>query len=223
MEYFTRELILSYANGVGWKDADVTYEASSVNNDLESGVSGGTIMVLILIGLALGTAAAATLVELTTLGDKPEFKDKEQAELLQEASKFRRLTQYDNVLLQRKADRARWCLPCSLIRSGVHLNIQPRGYRTIVQKEMADPNVAASQRITSHLKLFNGLKGSAALLAVWGITFQFAWFSVISNPAEVDAMRGTFAFNAVSGAVYTVPVFFFCSGFLQTLSFMQKD
>ena len=88
---------------------------------------------------------------------------------------------------------------------------------------MADANIAPSERVTQHLKLFNGLKGSAVLLAIWGITFQFSWFSVISNPDEVDAMRGTWAFNAVSGAVYTVPVFFYCSGFLQTLSFMRKD
>lgn len=88
---------------------------------------------------------------------------------------------------------------------------------------MADTNIAPNQRVTTHLKLFNGLKGSAVLLAIWGLTFQFSWFSVLSNPDEVDAMRGTLAFNFVSGAVYTIPVFFFCSGFLQTLSFMQKD
>lgn len=36
-------------------------------------------------------------------------------------------------------------------------------------------------------------------------------------------MRGSLAFNAVSGAAYTVPVFFYCSGFLQTLAFLQRD
>lgn len=144
MRYFTEELITGYANGVGWKEVNVTYTASSADNTKESSIGAGTVVVLLLLALALGAAGAATLVELTTFGDRPEFGDKEQAELLQEASKFRRLTQYDCVLLQRKTGRSRWCLPCSFIRGGVLLNIQPRGYRSIVQQEMADPNIAPS-------------------------------------------------------------------------------
>jgi hypothetical protein len=58
---------------------------------------------------------------------------------------------------------------------------------------------------------------------IWGITFYFSWFSVISNQPEVDSMMDTMLFNTVSGTVYTVPVFLFCSGFLQTFSFLQKD
>lgn len=58
---------------------------------------------------------------------------------------------------------------------------------------------------------------------VWGFTFYFVWFSVISNPDEVKEMRKSIVFNIVSGTVYTMPVFFFCSGFLQTYSFLQRD
>ena len=220
---FTEELILGYASGVGWKDATVDYEAASVMNEKESAFTGSTFAVLGLIALILGAAGAGTLVELSPLGDKEEYRDKQQAELLQEASKFRRLTQYDAVLLQRKTDRARTCLLCSMMRNGVLLNIQPRGYRNMVQQEMAEANIAPEQRITKHLKVFNGLKGGAVLLVVWGITFQFAWFSVVSNPEEVGTMSSSWMFNIVSATVYTVPVFFFCSAFLQTMSFMQKD
>lgn len=144
MRYFTEELITGYATGVGWRDVNVSYTASSADNTKESSINAGTVVVLLLLALALGAAGAATLVELTTLGDRPEYKDKESAELLQEASKFRRLTQYDCVLLQRKTDAFRWALPCSFIRGGVLLNIQPRGYRSIVQREMADANIAPS-------------------------------------------------------------------------------
>ena len=36
-------------------------------------------------------------------------------------------------------------------------------------------------------------------------------------------MESSVVFNIVSGTVYTAPLFFFCSGFLQTLSFLQSD
>lgn len=36
-------------------------------------------------------------------------------------------------------------------------------------------------------------------------------------------MQNTFLFNLVSGTVYTVPIFFFCSGFLQAYSLIQAD
>lgn len=60
------------------------------------------------------------------------------------------------------------------------------------------------------------------IYASWGVTFYFAWFSIISNMTDVDNMRKTIGFNIVTGAIYTVPIFFFCSGFLQTYAFMQK-
>jgi peptidoglycan/LPS O-acetylase OafA/YrhL len=71
--------------------------------------------------------------------------------------------------------------------------------------------------------VFNGLKGLSMVYMVWGFTFYFVWFSVISNPEEVQTMKGSIFFNVVSGVVYTVPVFFFCSGFLQTYSFLQDN
>lgn len=60
-------------------------------------------------------------------------------------------------------------------------------------------------------------------MAVWGITFYFVQFSIVSNPDGVNDMSNTILFNIVSGTVFTVPIFFFCSGFLQTFAFLQKD
>ena len=61
------------------------------------------------------------------------------------------------------------------------------------------------------------------VLMVWGMTFYFVWFSVISNPEEMDTMKNTLTFNCVTFTIYTVPAMFFCSGFLQTHSFLTKD
>lgn len=63
----------------------------------------------------------------------------------------------------------------------------------------------------------------ATLLVVWGITFFFVWYSVVSNNDELEKMTNTLAFNVVTMAVYTAPVFFMVSGFLQTHAFIQRD
>lgn len=47
-----------------------------------------------------------TCVEITSLGDKEEVRGKEDAAALFEAAKFRRLAQYDAILLQRKSEGA---------------------------------------------------------------------------------------------------------------------
>lgn len=57
----------------------------------------------------------------------------------------------------------------------------------------------------------------------WGITFYFVWLSVISNPEGVDEMTSSLFFNVVSCTVYAAPIFFFCSGFLQTFALMQDS
>ena len=37
-----------------------------------------------------------------------------------------------------------------------------------------------------------------------------------------DDMTSTLFFNVVSATVYAAPLFFFCSGFLQTFALMQR-
>jgi len=49
-----------------------------------------------------GLVVAGTCVELSGCGDIEEVKNETNAEALFEAAKFRRLAQYDSVLLQRK-------------------------------------------------------------------------------------------------------------------------
>jgi hypothetical protein len=151
-------------------------------------------------------------VEQSSCGDKDDLKD--QNEFLYEASKFRRLNQYESVLLQRKKPLYQKILAFSFLRTVVNLNMYPRGLRDGIREEEEDQRVQPDRRIAKYLKVFNGLKGSAVFINCWGITFWFSWYSVISNPEGVDDMTSSLYFNIVSSTVYTAPLFFFCSGFL---------
>ena len=173
--------------------------------------------------IALGLMVIGCIFENSKCGDDKKISNAQNEEALLEAAKFRRLEQYDHILLQRKTRKARYMLPFACLRNGVHLNIQGRALRNAMRAEEKIEGVPASSKVTRNLKVFNGLKGFAMLYVIWGQTFFFSWYSVINNPESVKQMRSQTLFNAVTASVYTVPVFFFCSGFLQTFSFTQKD
>ena len=103
------------------------------------------------------------------------------------------------------------------------MGLLPRAQRTAIQREAVDATIKPDKRISQHLSVFNGVKGMAMVFMTWGITFYFVWFSIISNPEDVSTMSDTFMFNVVSMCVYTVPIFFFCSGFLQSFALIQSD
>ena len=149
VRYFTEELILGYAKGAGWENPTVDYHmASTDDGDSASEVRTGAVAVGAILLIALGLCGAGIITELTKCGDKPDYKDEHEAQALYEAAKFRRMAQYDAVLLQRKSDRSSLLLPFSLIRNGVQLNILPRGQRTVMKKEQSDPAIAQDKRIT---------------------------------------------------------------------------
>lgn len=166
---------------------------------------------------------AGTCTELTRYGDKVEIRRDIDRDVLYEAAKFRRIEQYDSIMLQRKNFFAQRLLTFSIIRNSIQMNVPSRTLRESVADEAKDENVAEHQRIAKYLKVFNGMKGSSMLLAAWGLTFYFSWFGVVQNKGETDQMRKTLLFNIVTGTIYTVPTFFFCSGFLQTYSFLHND
>lgn len=62
-------------------------------------MTAGAAFLLALLALGLVVGGAATGIELGSIGDEAALKEPEKAELLHEASKFRRLTQYDCILL----------------------------------------------------------------------------------------------------------------------------
>ena len=101
---------------MGWEDVNVSYVAASNNNDEESKITAGAVITLVLILLGLLISGTAMFIELSTIGDKEQLKEPEKSELLYEASKFRRLTQYDCILLQRKSAFYQKVLPLSTLR-----------------------------------------------------------------------------------------------------------
>lgn len=162
----------------------------------------------------LGMVGLGTIIELTSCGDEDDYKGGEIAMSLYHASLFRRLYQYDAVLLQRKKPWARFLTCFSLLRNGVNLNIQPRGLRDSVQKELAKEEVPYEKKIADNLRALTGMKGVAAIWIIWGSTFWFGWMSYLSNGDELPAMVSSVAFTIVSCTVFIVPLFLFISGFL---------
>lgn len=179
-------LIKGYSKNAGWENVEVTFTASTIESDnIKEASSNGLYALLAVLGVVLLLAAVGTLIEVSTIGDLDEYKKGDEdgdkaAEKLAEAALFRRVTQYDCVLLQRKKQWARKLLAFSFIRNGVLMNILPRGQRTAIQNEMKCAEVPIDMKVADNLGVFNGLKGSAILLAGWGMTFYFSWFSVLT-------------------------------------------
>jgi hypothetical protein len=68
-----------------------------------SNIGNGIIIAGSVMYVAWCLVGAGTIVELTKIGDRKEYKESEKSELLHEASKYRRISQYNSVLLQRKS------------------------------------------------------------------------------------------------------------------------
>jgi len=189
VEGYTKELIKGYAEGIGWKNVNISYYAASDHDALQTEkTSTGIVLLAGIMGLALIAVMVGSCIEASTFGDREEVSNAVDADALHQAAQFRRLEQYDAVLLQRKSDRARTMLPFSMLRNGVHLNLPQRSLRTAIQNEKKDTAIRKDRRIAQYLKVFNGLKGSAMLLMIWGFTFYFVSFSVISNKDQMEQM-----------------------------------
>jgi hypothetical protein len=88
-----------------------------------------------MIAVALGLVAVGTLVELSTIGDIEEMKRTDTKDALYEAAKFRRMEQYDSILLQRKSTLSQFLLCFSQLRNALQLNSQSRGYKNAIKNE----------------------------------------------------------------------------------------
>jgi len=189
VEGYTSELITGYAEGIGWTNVKLQYHPASQHDALQTEKTSTGIVVLAgIMGLVLIAVMVGSCIEASTFGDREEVSNAVDADALHQAAQFRRLEQYDAVLLQRKSDRARAALPFSMLRNGVHLNLPQRSLRTATQNEKKDTAIRKDRRIAQYLKVFNGMRGSAMLLMVWGFTFYFVAFSVISNRDQLEQM-----------------------------------
>jgi hypothetical protein len=72
-------------------------------------------------------------------------------------------------------------LAFSPIRNIVLESLLPRALRTSISIENQDSNIPKDKHIASNLRVLNGLRAVSMILAAWGMTFYFSWFSIISN------------------------------------------
>ena len=105
--YYTNDLIKGYAEGVGWQNVVVDYHlASEYDDEKASETQPGTYIILAILLIAILLMLVGTCVEMSRCGDRKEVSDEADAQILYEAAKFRRLKQYDAILLQRKTPQA---------------------------------------------------------------------------------------------------------------------
>ena len=100
VSYFTSELIKGYAEGIGWENVSIDYHLASQYDDKQieenkAGIGAFGVMMMITCGLV----GVGTIIELSSIGNRDEYKTEDMLQPLYEASKFRRLQQYDSVLL----------------------------------------------------------------------------------------------------------------------------
>ena len=87
------ELITNYAVNAGFENVKVDYTMSTKASDENRAASmNGTYVMVALLLAILGFSAFCTLFELFPWGDMEEYRSSDKADLLKEASKFRRLT-----------------------------------------------------------------------------------------------------------------------------------
>ena len=157
-------------------------------------------------GFLLLLATVGTTVEMSSVGNDPEF----DRELLNEVSKFKTTKQYETVSLQKKKPWAQTLLAFSLIRNLNKLNIQPYPYK----KASRENKNQATKIMVKRLNVFNGIKAVSILYAILGMTFLFSYYSIIANPQEVELKKMSYAFMIIYGSIYTVPILFMTAGFL---------
>jgi len=142
---YTESLITSQAVGANWDVDRIDYHmASKYDEEQISTTSPWTLVFAGILGLALFLVFLGTLVELSMIGDVKQSIDKQNnlkpidQDLLSEASRFRRLIQYDSILIQRKSKCMQFLLQFSLIRNMVLLNILPRQLRSAIKLEESE-------------------------------------------------------------------------------------
>lgn len=116
-------LLVRYAAEAHWENPTVTYEASweYVNETSRAFDSTGKIVGVSIFGVLLLMVAIGSCVEISSIGNDPEF-DKE---VLKELNKFKSTDQYETVIMQQKLPWARYFVAMSAIRNINKMNMKP--------------------------------------------------------------------------------------------------
>jgi hypothetical protein len=65
------------------------------------------------------------------------------------------------------------------------------------------------------VKVINGVKAMATLIAMWGSTILFSYYAILGDTVFINDRVKSWNFTFLVGSsLYTIPVLFLCSGFL---------
>ena len=172
-------LLVRYAQDAYWTNTNVTYTMSSFYAaDIGRSFTTAKYAAIGVLGFLLLLATVGTTVEMSSIGNDPEF----DRDLLKEVSKFKNTKQYETVSLQKKKPWAQALLAFSLIRNLNKLNIQSYPYKRASRENKNQ----ATKIMVKRLNIFNGIKAVSILYAILGMTFLFSYYSILANPQEVE-------------------------------------
>lgn len=115
-------LLLRYASEANWENPSVEYVASwQYEHDTARSFDTGKIVGISIFGFCLLVVSIGSCVELSSIGDDPEF-DKE---VLQELNRFKSTDQYEAVIMQQKLPWAQYLVALSAIRNINKMNMKP--------------------------------------------------------------------------------------------------
>lgn len=164
-----------------------------------------------IFGVLLLFVAIGSCVEISSIGNDPEF-DKE---VLKELNKFKSTDQYETVIMQQKLPWARYFVAMSAIRNINKMNMKPYQMRKAMKSKQLD------QTYLGNMSIFNGIKAISCFYIILASSFLFTWYAYLADPTQVVAYKESFAFLFVFCAYFTAPCLFLTAGFLQTFNFLQ--
>ena len=210
-------LLIRYAEEAHWQNPTVLFEPSwdYVHTESRTFDSTGKIVGVCIFALLILAVAIGSCVEMTSIGDDPEY-DKE---IIRELNKFKSTDQYESVIMQRKKPWARKFVAISAIRNINKLNMKPYSMRSALSKSTSKYDATYLQ----NLSIFNGIKALCCFWIILASTFLYTWYAYWAIPGQVKAYKENFLFVFIYAAYFSVPILFMVAGFLQTFNFMQQS
>ena len=116
-------LLLRYAEEAHWQNPTVQYTTSweYVHTESRSFNSTGKVVGASIAAFCILCVSIGSCVELTSIGNDPEF-DKD---VLKELNKFKNTNQYETVIMQQKLPWARYFVALSAVRNINKMNMKP--------------------------------------------------------------------------------------------------
>jgi len=198
--------MLEYATNSGWTNTQIELQASGYyTREVARSFDTKKAIGLGFLGLMLLVVIAATVVQTTKIGDKTETEDEV----------FQSSAQYESNILSRKKVWAQWFSIFSLSRNFNLLNVNPVPYQQAMNEENRD--------YVRNLRVLNGLKVILSLYALFGSSYFFCYYSIVTDSLQADEFRHSVGFLFVTSALFTTPCLFWLAGFLHTFSFLQIE